>query len=277
MPVVPAHIAWLQDTGRRAKTPDGREVHILEVRHLEEPLILSAWAKHFREHYYLDDALDEARDGTGLSRKEFLLHYAFPHFHNAPGPSIRAGDFAEILVADYFEYVLEWRVPRTRYRAKVIPNESTKGTDFLAFQISPATDLASEKYSTDDVLLSVEVKAQFSGSSTKARLQDAVNDSPKDTLRRAYTLNAMKQRLRLEMNQDGAALVRRFQNPVDHPFKNQYTAAAVYCESLYDETVAVNVSVAAHPDQQNLNLLVLKGDQMMALVHRLYEVAADEA
>jgi len=277
MPVVPTHIAWLQDTGRRAKTPDGREVPILEIRHLEEPAILSAWARHFREHYYLDEALDEARDGTGLSRKDFLLQFAFPHNQTAPGPSIRAGDFAEILVADYFEYVLNWRVPRTRYRAKAIPNESTKGTDFLAFGISPTTDLASEKYSSDDVLMSVEVKAQFSGSKTKNRLQDAIDDSAKDQLRRAYTLNAMKQRLRLDKNNDGVVMVRRFQNPVDHPFKNQYTATAVYCDSLYDESTAVNISVAAHPDHQNLDLLVLKGSQMMTLVHHLYEVAADEA
>jgi hypothetical protein len=277
MPVVPTHIAWLQDTGRRTKTPDGREVPILEIRHLEEPAILSAWARHFREHYYLDEALDEARDGTGLSRKDFLLQFAFPHNKNAPGPSIRAGDFAEILVADYFEYVLNWRVPRTRYRAKAIPNESTKGTDFLAFGISATTDLASEKYSPDDVLMSVEVKAQFSGSQTKNRLQDAIDDSAKDQLRRAYTLNAMKQRLRLDKNHDGVAMVRRFQNPVDRPFKNQYTATAVYCDSLYDDSAAVNISVAAHPDHQNLYLLVLKGNQMMTLVHHLYEVAADEA
>jgi hypothetical protein len=277
MPVVPTHIAWLQDTGRRANTPDGREVAILEIRHLEDPAVLSAWARHFREHYYLDEALDEARDGTDLSRKEFLLQFAFPHNKNAPGPSIRAGDFAEILVADYFEYVLNWRVPRTRYRAKAIPDESTKGTDFLAFGISNKTDLNNEKYSSDDVLMSVEVKTQFSGSATKNRLQDAIDDSAKDQLRRAYTLNAMKQRLRLDKNQDGVAMVRRFQNPVDHPYKNQYTATAVYCESLYDESVAVNISVADHPDHQNLYLLVLKGSQMMALVHHLYEVAAVEA
>jgi hypothetical protein len=277
MSAVPAHIAWLKDSGNRLTTPDGRQLAVLELKHLEDDEVLTAWAKHFRQHYYLDEALDEARDGTGLSRKDFLLQFAFPDNKKAPGPSIRSGDFAEILVADYFEYVLNWRVPRTRYRAKAIPNESVKGSDFLAFGLSAATDIKNEKYSPDDVLMCVEVKAQFSGLTTKSRLQDAINDSAKDHLRRAYTLNAMKQRLRLDNDHDGAAMVRRFQNPPDHPYKNQYTATAVYCDTAYDGTVAANVSVVNHPDHQNLHLLVIKGQQMMALVHRLYEVAADEA
>jgi Cap4 SAVED domain len=277
MSAAPSHIAWLRDTGKRLTTPEGRSVAVLEIKHLEDAAVLSAWAKHFRQHYYLDEVLDEARDGTGLSRRDFLLQLAFPDKTNAPGPSIRAGDFAEILVADYFEYVLNWRVPRTRYRAKAIPNESVKGTDFLAFHISDTTDVHNEKYSSDDVLMSVEVKAQFSGSTPKARLQDAIDDSAKDRLRRAYTLNAMKQRLRMDKDYEGAALVRRFQSEADHPFKSQYAATAVYCETVYDENVAANVAVANHPENQNLFLIVLKGNQMMALVHHLYEVAANEA
>jgi hypothetical protein len=125
--------------------------------------------------------------------------------------------------------------------------------------------------------MSVEVKAQFTGSSAKARLQDAIDDSAKDRLRRAFTLNAMKQRLRSDKDNDGVALVRRFQSEADHPFKSQYTATAVYCESVYDPTQVGNVSVVDHPDNPSLSLFVLKGEQMMVLVHHLYEVAANEA
>jgi hypothetical protein len=277
MSTVPSHIGWLYDTGQRITTPEGRQVVVLGLKHLEDGSVLSGWAKHFREHYQLDAALDEARDGTGLSRKDYLSQLVFPSMTGAPGPSIRAGDFAEILVADYFEYTLHWRVPRTRYRAKAVPNESVKGSDFLAFGITAATDLPGQKYSVDDVLMSVEVKAQFSGTSANPRLQDAVNDSAKDRLRRAYTLNAMKQRLRLDEDGDGVALVRRFQSEADHPFKSQYTATAVYCESVYDAAVVGATSVAEHPDKENLTLIVLKGEQMMTLVHQLYEVAASEA
>ena len=277
MPLVPSHIAWLQDTGQRISTPDGPQVAVLELNHLADTAVLSNWAKHFREHYQLDTALDDARDGTGLNRREYLLQLVFPHQNAAPGPSIRAGDFAEILIADYFEYALHWQVPRTRYRGKSIPNESTKGTDFLAFGISHSTDLQNEKYSAEDVLMSVEVKAQFTGTAVKPRLQDAIDDSAKDLLRRAFTLNAMKQRLRLDQDTEGVALVRRFQSEADHPYRSQYTATAVYCSSIYDQAQIGSISVTAHPAKEHLSLIVLKADQMMMLVHKLYEVAANEA
>jgi hypothetical protein len=276
MPTSLPHIAWFK-TGQEIVTTDGRQVAVLEIKHLDNSGILSAWAKHFRQHYLLDEVLDEARDPTGLSRQDYLLQLVFPHHQNAPGPSIRAGDFAEILIADYFEFVLNWRVPRTRYRSKAIPNESTKGTDFLAFGLTPETDLAIEAYSSNDTLMSVEVKAQFSGRTANNRLQDAINDSAKDPLRRAFTLNAMKQPLRLDNDPNGVAMVRRFQNPTDHPFKSQYTATAVYCEAIYDHSITTIVDVSAHPDSQNLYLLICKGEQMMQLVNRLYEVAANEA
>jgi hypothetical protein len=131
----PSHITWLKDSGKTLTTADGQQIQVVEFGHTGDSAILSAWAKHFRGHYCLDKALDEAREGTGLSRKQYLEQLVFPGKVAAPGPSTRAGDFAEILVADYFEYVQGWRVPRTRYRLKAIPNESTKGTDVLAFRL----------------------------------------------------------------------------------------------------------------------------------------------
>jgi hypothetical protein len=50
--------------------------------------------------------------GTGLTKAEYLIQRKFPDARNAPGPSIRAGDFAEILVADYVEYKLGYWCPR---------------------------------------------------------------------------------------------------------------------------------------------------------------------
>jgi hypothetical protein len=50
---------------------------VLEFEHRENPKILSAWAKHFCEHYCLDKAFDEARQETGLSRKQYLGNLFF--------------------------------------------------------------------------------------------------------------------------------------------------------------------------------------------------------
>jgi hypothetical protein len=68
MPTAPSHIVWLYNTGEQVLTPEGPQVAILEIKQLEGTAVLSAWARHFRQHYHLDGALDEARDGTGLSR-----------------------------------------------------------------------------------------------------------------------------------------------------------------------------------------------------------------
>jgi|ERR1019366_3994529 hypothetical protein len=112
----PAHIKWLNDSGKKLKTTAGQEIRLLEFQHTDDATIISAWAKYFREHYCLDKVLDEAREETGLSRKQYLEQFVFPN-HCPPGPSTRAGDFAEMLVADYFEYLQGWTVPRTRYGA----------------------------------------------------------------------------------------------------------------------------------------------------------------
>jgi len=50
--------------------------------------------------------------GTGDTPGEYLLKKKFPDHKEAPGPSIRSGDFAEILVADYIEYKLGYWCPR---------------------------------------------------------------------------------------------------------------------------------------------------------------------
>jgi hypothetical protein len=273
----PPHIAWLKDSGTTLRTTGGQEVQVLEFEHVEDPTILSGWAKHFREHYCLDKVLDEAREGTGLSRKQYLEQLVFPGNDGPPGPSTRVGDFAEILVADYFEYIQGWRVPRTRYRLKAIPNESTKGTDVLAFRLTKKTDLDKKVYSPQDVLMSVEVKAQFSGDKAKPRLQNAVDDSAKDQFRKALSLNAMKRRLQADADLTNAKLIERFQDLADKPYQARYTATAFHCTSNYEDSAVTGVDISKHPDKEHLSLLLVKGSTMMQLVNRLYEVAADEA
>src|ERR1039458_10333037 len=159
------------------QTADGKTVKILTFEHADDPGILSRWAKHFRQHYCLDSEIDQLRQPTGLSRMEYLKTYVFPSRTQGLGPSVRSADFAEILVADYFQFLANWLVPRIRYRFKAIPDESTKGTDILAFQLAGGTNLAKEVYSANDVMLCVEVKAQFSGSAAPSKLQEAIDHS----------------------------------------------------------------------------------------------------
>ncbi len=272
MPWTSKHTEWFVDTGQRLKTADGKQVEIWEFRHENNGVILSAWAKHFRNHYCFDSEIDYFRKGYRYSRKDYLNKIKFPDPQIAPGPSIRAGDFGEVLVADFIEYLLDYWVPRTRYGDKTTRNESTKGTDIIGFHI-----VKSGKFSSNDRLAIFEAKTQFSIKKAKARLQDAVDGSKKDITRKGESLNAIKQRLYDRREFEDAEKIERFQSDVDHPYEEVYGAVALFENTLFDSKLESSTDVSAHPHSSKLTLLVIKGEQMMPLVHALYKRAADEA
>jgi hypothetical protein len=272
MVVQPEHIQWLVDTEQRLQTSDGRSVEVWEFRHQPDDRILSAWAKHFRNHYCLDCQIDQLRQGTGLSRRDYLINLKFPDPGIAPGPSIRSGDFGEILVADFLEFRLGFWVPRTRYSNKAVRNESTKGCDIIGIRF-----FREGTVSPQDVLAVFEAKAQLSGLMANSRLQDAVDGSCKDLTRKADTLNAMKQRFLDAREDDAAFRVERFQDPEDRPYREISGAAVIFATPLYSPSTIRTVDTSRHPNQDNLHLIVFCGDNLMDLVHELYRRAADEA
>lgn len=268
----PGHVQWLVDTGKHLKTSEGKLVRVIELRHTKDDAVLSAWAKHFRSQYCHDDQIDDLCKGTKLSRAEYLRTIKFPDQSAAPGPSIRAGDFGEVLVADYLEFALAFYLPRTRYDNKTVRNESTKGTDIIGFKI-----VALGRDDPKDALALFEVKAQLSGDTPSARLQAAVNDSAKDEIRKAESLNAIKQRFLDRGRSADVQAVERFQNPEDRPYSEEYGAVALLSSSVFDKKDVAATTTAAHPHVTKLTLIVIHGPDLMPLVHELYRRAADEA
>ena len=197
----------------------------------------------------------------------------FPDKSAAPGPGIRAGDFAELLISDYVEHLLGYWVPRGKYAEKASRDESVKGVDILGFRLTnPSASTPT------DTLLAFEVKAQFSGGKYNGRLQTAIDDSSRDYLRRAMTLNATKRRLRQAGEHDKALLVQRFQNLSDQPYIYRSGAAVVLSDTAYDESLLQSATkIAEHENAANLELIVVRGKELMKLVHALYERAAHEA
>lgn len=268
----PPHIDWLVDTGKTVTTTSGNAVRIFELRHQTDPAVLSAWAKRFRHHYCRDDQLDSLRKGTGHSRAEYLTKIKFPSKAEGLGPATRAGDFGEVLVADYLEFRLKFWVPRWRYDAKTINDESEKGCDVVGFRF-----VKDGAISTNDTLALFEAKTDFSGTTPSSRLQDAVNDSAKDHLRKAFSLNALKQRFLDREQHADVARVERFQDPNDRPYKEIFGAVALVATKVFDPQETAKTTVTAHPDPKGLVLIVIHGHEMMKLVHDLYARAADEA
>ena len=103
---------WLVDTGKRMNTADGKIIEVWEFRHTKDDAVLSAWAKHFRDHYCPNSDIDSLRGRR--SRKNYLEEIKFPSQTSKLDPGVRAGDFGEILVADYLQWVLGYSVPRVR-------------------------------------------------------------------------------------------------------------------------------------------------------------------
>lgn len=266
----PSHVKWLVDTGETLMTSDGKTVAIFEFRPLDDPEILSEWAAHFRNHYCLDSEIDILKS-PGESRSEFLKNKKFPSATDPPGPGIRSGDFGEILVADYFEYMLGFWVPRTRYDRKTVRNESTKGTDVLGFKMGELATPADE-------MTLVEVKSRLTrGTKKTSALQDAVKDSIKDEIRKGESLNAIKQRFSDRQMDVEKHKIARFQNPLDNPYIEQPAAVALYTAKEYEEALMKDVDTNEHPLRDTLLLITIRGTDLMQLVHALYKRAADEA
>jgi hypothetical protein len=269
---IPPHVRWIVDSGERITLPNGKIVEIWDLQHQASEAVLSAWARHFRNHYCRDGELPDLVQGTGLSTRDYLLNIKFPDASQAPGPSVRAGDFAEILVADFVQFLLGYWCPRElRYDLKWTRNESTKGCDVIGFKFADV-----RPGHPDDELFIFESKAGMT-SPARNRLQDAVDDSIKDRFREALSLNAIKQRFIERNERENAYAIERFQNIVDRPFKRMNGAAAVVDRAVFAPTLIAQTDVTAHHNQNNLRMIVIRGLSLMTLVHGLYERAADEA
>lgn len=250
----------------------GGTCEVWELAVPNDAACLSEWASRFRQTYCPDSDIDILREGTGKSRSEYLLELVFPDKTAAPGPAIRAGDFAELLVSDYVEFVLGYWVPRGKYAEKGSRDESVKGVDIVGFLCADP-----RQPKPTDEMLAFEAKAQLGGGKYKDRLQVAVNDSGKDYLRAGETLAAMKRRMHIAGDHSSMLIVQRFQDAVDRPYRLLSGAAAILSDAAFDTDGIKGSTIAAHNNADNLKLITIKGKDLMTLAHALYQRAADEA
>lgn len=265
------HIQWLHYTGEEITISTGEIVPVYEFAYdVGNEEVMSHWARHFRNHY-CDDAEIEILKPEGMTNPEYLLRLKFPDNSPGLGPSTRSGDFAEILVADYLTFLHDYYIPRTRYDRKIIGNESSKGSDVLGFK------KRNENPSSRDELIIYEVKARLSENNARNTLQTAIDDSSKDEARLAESLNGAKQRLYDQKDFDGMRIISRFQQNVDHPYKTKFGAAAVLTDSSCCVRTLAQASTQEHSSRTQLEMIVIRGPELMSLVHTLYERAANEA
>lgn len=264
---MPRHVQYFTDSQLSLQTSDDQQVEIIELEHAGDDGTLSEWSTHLRNHYCADAEIDDMRQGTGLTRSQYLENVKFPTL----GPIVSA-DFSEILVADYVQFMLRYQVPRTRYETKTNRNTSPTGIDILAFKIRNEG-----RQSSRDRLLTCEVKAALQNRKATT-LAEAVSDSTKDFgVRKAESLNAMKQRLKDRNRHAEANLVERFQDKTDRPYWEISGAAVVHSNHTWDDEVVTSVSCSDHPNRSDLLLMAIRGHRLMDLARRLYRRACDEA
>ena len=83
---------WLvEEKEENLTTIDGKPIKVFSFNYdSNDSETMSAWAKHFRNHYCSDELIDTLISGTGLSRTDYLLDIKFPDQSIVPGPSVRA-------------------------------------------------------------------------------------------------------------------------------------------------------------------------------------------
>ena len=270
---IPKFLTGFQKSDYSLKTADGKPIEVWKFNHEFDESILSEWASEFRKNYIDESIIDDLLFGTECkNRKEYLLNYVFPSKNEDFGPATRSGDFAEILILDFLKYLNNYWTPRIRYDEKINRNSSTQGSDVIGLKFA-----STDSFSTNDELIVIEVKAQFSESKPKPRLQDAVDDSNKDPTRLGESLNAIKRRFIKEHNREDAQKIERFQNINDRPYIRHFGAAALFTENMFDIADIQKTDCSNYTNKDDLILLVFTGKDMMRLVHAIYERAADEA
>lgn len=273
----PAYLVILTPAPKGLKTADSLPIDYWILGKTDDSTVLADWARHLRDHYVDPSHIDSLRGNE--SRTDYLLNTKFPDAKVKPGPSVRAGDFVEMLVADLIEFHKSYWVPRLRWSGKVTRQDSPKGSDILGFLFAKGS-IPDEQ----DELLVVECKARLSKDGT-GDLQQAINHSAKDPIRLFESLNYLKQRFLSEKKNAEAERLERFQKLPDIPYRISYGAAAVYCNSAYSESDLIKSDATRipgkngegarpHPNRNDLKLIVIVGEDLMSRVHKLYELAA---
>lgn len=257
---------------KKISSQDGKEIEIWSFCYDESQKdVMSNWAREFRNVYRLDSKLDKLRCKEKLSRKDYLLLRVFPKRTKGLGPSVRAGDFSEILISHFLQYLENYWVPsKIRYENKPVTDCSTPGSDVVAMKFADDSFC-----NPNDELIVVEAKAGYTDGENK--LQEAVDDSNKDPRRLGEFLDFAKNRFDLLEDDESFKKIERFQNEVDYPYNKKFGAAAFCDEKLFDEDEISKTDCSGHAKKSKLRLILVKGKDMMKLVHSLYERAADEA
>lgn len=237
--------------------------------------MMNEWARGFKRNYITEENEEELYKGTGLTKEKYLEKMVFPNNGTRLGKSLMSGEFGELLVYDYFNFLLKYYTSRTRYLEKTVSYDAIKGIDVICYNIKNI-QIPSE----NDSLIVAEVKTHSSKKGNcKNAVKEAIADSKKaiedsKMLRIAESLNAEKKRLRIGQRFDEAKIVERFQNKPDNPYILDFFAVAVLESKVYSEDIVIE-EVNKYIPENNIpiNMLVIHSEELSLLIKGLYRRA----
>lgn len=226
--------------------------------------ILNEWAEHIRKHYISDELLEKSMSSLHLTKKEYLTSYCVPQKCHVKGPSTISAEWAEILVYDLVEYVLNYISLRGRHWNKPTPTSPIQGSDILAAKMLKETP------SPNDELFVIEVKASLRKCDYN-KLVKAKQDSEDDTFRHSISLNFMRIKY-LEAHEDILMRIAdRFQQKANCPYKILYGAAAVVSQKEIENDTIAGINGGDLKIRADDQIFLVHGDRLMDLAYNLYE------
>lgn len=256
----PLFTAWL--AAEQCTFKDGTKIYCWRLDWSCSDKVLDEWALHLRRHYISDDILENRVTVRQTTPDQYLPLRVVPDI-----PSIRSGDFAEILISDVLQYLYGLVVPRYKQCNRKDKNASEHGSDVIAYQLKNLNGA-----SALDKLFVLEVKSNASKTSDEELIKTvkkATKDSEKDPNRVPMTLQYMIDEAIDVNDQTTQKNLLRFTDMGGSP-----------CKKIFGSAVATShikpidaLSGKAPSDvglSANSPLIVVHASKLMDLVNSLY-------
>lgn len=256
----PFFTAWL--AAEQCAFKDGTVVYCWCLDWAGSDDVLDEWALHLRRHYISDDVLEHRVVARQTTPDQYLPLRVVPDI-----PSIRSGDFAEILISDVLQYLYGLVVPRYKQCNRKDKNASEHGSDVIAYQLKNLNGI-----SNSDKLFVFEVKSNASKTSDAELIKTvkkATKDSGKDPNRVPMTLQYMIDEAIDVNDQTTQKNLQRFTDMGGSPYLKIFGSAVA---TSHDKPIDA-LSCKA-PTDVGLSpfspLIVVHASKLMDLVNSLY-------
>ena len=261
----PLYIDWIVEEAD-VSIKDGQPIYCYRIDYNNNDEILDNWALHIRRHYRDDsELLDDAAINI-MTVEQYLHDYVIPQRTETLGPTARAGDITEIIVADLLEFVHGYSVPRCKQKNRAGKNTLEQGTDIIAYRFFKEDKSPSNK----DELVAAEVKASLTGSDY-IPLQSAIIDSKKDDHRLARTIDYYRKKLKNLGYEVESKEISRFLTKPDNDYKIKFLAAGFSSKETVDTEIQIDLAGKEVSIIKGQEIFFIHGRKLMELTHNIFE------